>query len=387
MRLEPYGAAPGSSPAVAQLAGDGRALDGVYATAPWTVPSHASMFTGLLPRAAGLSRVQSPLDLREPLARHRPRMLSQVMRDNGYFVGGASANLWLSPTTQFDASFDEFVEIDTDRNAQIHLESLRERLRWYAEAVAARADDGAEKVARTLERWADSRQDKPFFWFVNLLECHSPYLPPRPYGGRAPIARLRTAADARRYYTLEGLWRTCAGVEEVPDAALQRGRHFYAASIRYMDDWLAGVLEMLDRRRILEETLVIVLSDHGENFGEDGLIGHGLSVDNRLIHVPIRRGGPRRGGPGAVQPRRSPPVDRRGLWSGGSPLGTRAAGRRGRRPIRSAGRRRRGGEPAGPARDGHRRRPPGAIHRADQLRDRRRAEARRSGRAVSRSSI
>ena len=290
--LEPYGASAGSSPAIAQLANRGRALENVHATAPWTVPSHASIFTGLMPRQAGLSRVASPRDVRSPIDAVRSRLLSTVMSDAGYSTGAASANLWLSKTTGFDAGFEDFAEIDTNRNGQIHLDSPREKLRWYREALQARADDGAGAIEAAVARWASDPGRRPFFSFVNLLECHSPYLPPYPYGGRAPISRLLAARDARRHYTLAGFWRACSGAEAVPDEVLERGRRFYAASIAYMDAWLARVLEGLDAQDALEDTLVIVLSDHGENFGEDGLIGHGLSLDQRLINVPFVAAGP-----------------------------------------------------------------------------------------------
>jgi arylsulfatase A-like enzyme len=68
--------------------------------------------------------------------------------------------------------------------------------------------------------------------------------------------------------------------------------HLYSRAASYMDAWLAGVLEALDRRGILEDTLVIVTSDHGENFGEGGLIAHGFSLDERLIAVPLVMAGP-----------------------------------------------------------------------------------------------
>ncbi len=73
-------------------------------------------------------------------------------------------------------------------------------------------------------------------------------------------------------------------------------RHLYRRAIAYMDDWLAGVLEALDRAGSSSETLVIVTSDHGENFGEEGLIAHGFSLDERLIHVPFVMRRPRRAG-------------------------------------------------------------------------------------------
>jgi arylsulfatase A-like enzyme len=78
----------------------------------------------------------------------------------------------------------------------------------------------------------------------------------------------------------------------VPPAARERMRHLYGRAASYMDRWLADVLEALDRRGILDETLVVVTSDHGENFGENGLIAHACSLDDRLIRVPFIAAGP-----------------------------------------------------------------------------------------------
>jgi hypothetical protein len=198
----------------------------------------------------------------------------------------------LSRHTGFDHGFDDYLDVHSGRNARIHLTSLRERGRWYLEAVRARVDDGAAQAQAAVEQWTTKLDGRPFFGFVNLLECHSPCLPPRPYGGWSPVARLKMAHEARRYYTLPAIWRTCAGVDTVPDDVLALARAFYAEAVRYMDAWLAETLEALERKSLLEETLVIVLADHGENFGEQGLIGHGLSLDERLTHVPFIASGP-----------------------------------------------------------------------------------------------
>jgi arylsulfatase A-like enzyme len=69
-------------------------------------------------------------------------------------------------------------------------------------------------------------------------------------------------------------------------------RHLYARAVSYMDEWLAGVLEALDRRGVLDQTLVIVTSDHGESFGEGGYIAHGFALSEALIHVPLVIAGP-----------------------------------------------------------------------------------------------
>jgi arylsulfatase A-like enzyme len=69
-------------------------------------------------------------------------------------------------------------------------------------------------------------------------------------------------------------------------------RHLYGRSIRALDDWLARILEQLDSKGLLDDTLVIVTSDHGENLGEDNLIGHAFSLSEKLIHVPLVVTGP-----------------------------------------------------------------------------------------------
>ena len=290
--FEPYGAEAGSTPTIAQLAARGRALPEVYATGCWTVPSHASFFTGLMPRHAGLSRVQSPGAARPAIESLREQFLPEVLRGAGYSTLAVSANLWLSRSSGFDLGFEEFISVDTGRHGQLGRASLRQRARWIAEAVRGRVDDGLRAAEDRINDWIVQPRSRPFFCFANVIECHSPYLPPRPYGEGSTLDRVRAAGDARRYYHLEAIWRACVGGYEVPDSTIERMRRFYRGSIRYMDDWLGRLLERLDGTGRLDETLVVVISDHGENFGEGGLLAHGLSLDNRLIHVPLVVAGP-----------------------------------------------------------------------------------------------
>lgn len=289
--LEPYGAPAGSTPAIAQLAVSGAARPDVYATACWTAPSHVSMFTGLMPRAAGLARVPAPSTIQAGLEPLRERMLAERLRQAGYATAALSANLWVSKGG-FDAGFDDFETVDSGRVAKLGDDRLRERLKWLSEAALARADDGARRAEQVFDEWIASPPAEPFFWFVNLIECHSPYLPPRPYGGISLLDRVRAAEDARRYYTLSAIWKACVGGFEVPDSTIARMRRFYAASIRYMDDWLGRLLNRMNDNGLLDDTIVIVTADHGENFGEGGFLTHGHSLDNRLIHVPFVVSGP-----------------------------------------------------------------------------------------------
>jgi arylsulfatase A-like enzyme len=290
--LEPYGAPAGSTPAIAQLASRGAALPEAYATACWTVPSHASFLTGLMPRAAGLSVVPSPAAAKPVVASHRERLLPELLRRAGYSTGAVSANLWLSRASGFDVGFDDFESVDSGRDAHMHDPGRLAMLRWRLEAARGQVDDGAAAARRLLERWIDDPVRRPFFWLVNLIECHSPYLPPRPYGGASRRERMRAAHHAQWHFNLNQVWRACVGGYDLPEETIELARRLYAGAIRYMDDWLAAVLESLDAAGALDDTLVVVLSDHGENFGEGGLLAHALSLDDRLLHVPFVIAGP-----------------------------------------------------------------------------------------------
>jgi arylsulfatase A-like enzyme len=302
--LEPYGAPRESSPAIADLARRGTVLPHAYAAAIWTLPSHAAIFSGLLPRAARMEGIPGagPDAYRPRMEAIRDRLLAEVLRRAGYTTGAISANLWLTPEGGFDIGFERFVNVDTARQANLHQDSIRARVAWSLEAVRARADDGAAEAGTVLRDWLEAEPTRPFFWFVNLIESHSPYLPPKPYNDLGPLGRWRAGREARRYLNLSEIWRACVGGETAPPAALERMRRLYARAIRYMDDWIEMLLGALDGAGILEDTLLIVTSDHGENFGTGGLVAHAFSLDNRLLHVPFIAAGP------------SAPVDER-AWS------------------------------------------------------------------------
>jgi arylsulfatase A-like enzyme len=292
--FEPYGAPPGASPSVAQLASRGTASPQAFSTCNWTMPSHVGMFTGALPRSLGLGNApgRKAVGVRPVLEANAARVLAEVLRRAGYRTNGVSCNLWISNNAGFATGFDEFRDVKPKRRHRLNATSFKDRASWMLEVLRAKVDDGAGEAAQTIEGWLAAGPRTPFFWFVNLVECHSPYLPPRPYNTLGPLARLRAGNDARTHLTLRGILRACAGQFDVTDETLERFRHLYAAEIRLMDDWVGRLLERLDGGGILDDTIVIVTSDHGENFGEGKLIGHALSLDHRLIHVPFVAAGP-----------------------------------------------------------------------------------------------
>ena len=292
--FEPYGGGVGASPTVAQLAARGHALPLAYAPSNWTLPSHVSMLSGLQARATGL--LQAPegnaLNCKPVVEAMRDRLMPEVLRKAGYSTRAVSANAWISEATGFATGFDVFKELLSERHQRISSEQVRGRLRWLIEGARARWDDGAKEAENILQGWIDEQPAGPFFWFVNLVECHSPYLPAKPYNDLTLLARLRAAEDVRNYQTLATIWRTCTALTPIPSPALARMRHLYGRSIKALDDWLARILEHMDRKGLLDDTLVILTSDHGENLGEGNLIGHAFSLSEHLIHVPLIVAGP-----------------------------------------------------------------------------------------------
>jgi hypothetical protein len=281
--IEPYGAPGGSTPAIAGLARGGSALPKAYATASWTLPSHASMFTGLLPSALALGQPPNgaPQGARPALERVVDRLLPEVLRRAGYATHGWSTNLWASPLAGFDLGFDshEYISAASSRRIDaLTATGLRGQLAWALEGLRGREDDGAAVVGRQLRESIGSWSGTPTFWFANLSECHSPYLPPRPWNQLDVRERVVSALEARRHLNFESICLAAARSYQVPDEALARMRRLQQDAASYLDHWLTDVLSSLDARGILDETLVIVTSDHGENFGEDGLLAHGFSA-------------------------------------------------------------------------------------------------------------
>jgi arylsulfatase A-like enzyme len=286
--FEPWGAAVGSTPAVAQLARNGGGDRVVRSTANWTVPGHASMFTGELPRTLGLGQVPGDsMNCTLQINAVLDRWLPEVLRRNGYATSAVSANLWISAQSGFDAGFDTFEHVESARKSTMGDTGLRARLGWARDAMRARSDAGALAAEQCLARWLSATPGQPFFWFVNLTECHSPYLPPRPYNDLSLLGRLRAGDESRTYLNLESIWKTSLGANEIPAEVLDRMGHLYRRSVTFMDDWVARLLQRLDDHALLDDTVVIVTSDHGENLGECGLIGHCFSLDDRLLHVPF----------------------------------------------------------------------------------------------------
>ncbi len=244
---------------------------------PWTLPSHASMFTGLYPRSHGASSKHFLLD-------DSFYTLAEVLRASGYRTVGFSANPMVGRVTHLDQGFDHFDEVW--RNAG------REGLQFMkliGSLFGSIRDKGAFKINRRIRTWLEHQQDpsQPFFMFINYLETHGPYSPPREFRERfldkQRIGPMPASVDIYSTKFVEYL----TGTRELSQQELSDLRSMYDAALAYLDMRVKELLDMLKEHDLYETSLIVMVSDHGENLGEHRMVDHQLCVYDTLLLVPL----------------------------------------------------------------------------------------------------
>lgn len=263
-----YGYRRDTTPAVDSLAAESLLFERMITPAPWTVPSHASLFTGLYPREHG---AENPV----PMLRGSVLTLAAHLRAHGYATAAVTNNPLISGETGLAYGFDE-VRLRPRANG---------RPRWMGrlEFLLGLADSGAAATTRLVAGLLP-RLGLPFFLFLNYLECHWHYLPPRHFERR--FARQSWFASVRhRLSTRRRLMWEAIAEADAPRLALYSD--LYDAELATLDERFGRLLDHLRRAGLWEETVLLVTSDHGENIGEDGLASHQGSLRQNLIHVPF----------------------------------------------------------------------------------------------------
>ncbi|HVV75234.1 MAG TPA: sulfatase-like hydrolase/transferase [Mycobacteriales bacterium] len=279
------------TPAVQDISRSGLAHDHAIASCSWTLPSHVGMLFGQHHRALGLSKPyqQSAPAAHGTVVGNIASYLPDVLRRNGYLAVGVSANPWVSKATGFDCGFDEFTEAWRQLAGPPKRLPARLSRLWPAwELLMGQTDNGLSVASEVADRWLETAKSsqRPCMLFLNLMECHSPWRPPKGFNSLAPWSRAQ-AGFAMSALDFQEVWRINLSGELPKESELAAYRQLYDDSIRYVDRWLGFFMNELADAGILDDTLVVITSDHGENFGEGGLFGHTFSLDNRLVRVPL----------------------------------------------------------------------------------------------------
>jgi len=265
------------TPTLDRLAEDSRRYIQARSAAIWTLPSHASMFTGLHPRQHGVNVETRWLDENIPT-------MATLLQRAGYQTAAFSTNAWVGPHFGLDRGFEYFAAL-----WRIIPSMGRARFPWWEKALRKglleRKDKGAAKLNKYVRRWwrKERDHDRPFFMFGLYLDAHLPYRPPKGYAERLldPEA-LRRARAAN-----QDAWAYMADEVSMTPEDFAGLRALYDAEIAYVDDMIAELLAFLDHVGALENTLIAVTADHGENIGEHGLMDHQYCVCDTLARVPL----------------------------------------------------------------------------------------------------
>ena len=276
--LSTYGYARPTSPNLDRLADAGVLFEHAFSTSSWTLPSHVSLLTGLYPsqHRVGWETPRGLLTLGYPT-------LPEVLSAHGYRTGGFSANVfWFTTDRGLDRGFIHFEDyfssladmVSRPLYGRLIERFVLRRLGYEDFPARKRAPD----INHAILRWIDADRSRPFFVFVNYMDAHDPYLPPHPY--RSRFSRAKDPGGIINWWV--GRLNPKLGREE-----LQGEIDAYDGAISYVDDSIGQLVAELHRRDPSGNTLVVVTSDHGESFGEHGLVLHGNSLYRNEIQVPL----------------------------------------------------------------------------------------------------
>jgi arylsulfatase A-like enzyme len=277
-----------------------------YTTAPWSLPSHSSLFTGRY-TSDHRTHANAPQFTPETTA------LAARLADAGYETLAYSNNFWVNRSFGFDTGFDEyrvgwelfdggegFGEVGKEHSDLVDqlrafapkllsrngLKTLANAL--YLVTLWDRFDSGARRTTNQANQWVRN-SDNPFFMFLNYHEPHLDYDPPDSYTAEVTPDGM-TPPDAGDVN--QEAWAYVTGEVEMDESDFERLRTLYDGELRYLDKRLGELFDTLEAEGELEDTLVVVTSDHGENLGDHDLMAHQYCLFDTLLHVPLIVRGP-----------------------------------------------------------------------------------------------
>jgi arylsulfatase A-like enzyme len=290
--LTPYGYDRPTTPGLDAFADEATVFEEAVAPAPWTLPVHASLFTGLYPSQHGADQENPYLDGATTLA--------QTLSAAGYDTACYSSNAWITPYTHLTDGFDDqdnFFEVmpgdflsgplarawqtlndnDSLRAVADKLVSLGNTAHEYL-AGGEGADSKTPAVIDRTKAFVDDADQ--FFAFINLMDAHLPYHPPEEFAEEfAPGVDSTDVCQNSKEFN--------SGARDIDAAEWESIRGLYDAEIAHIDAQLTRLFDHLKATDRWDDTMVVVCADHGELHGEHDLYGHEFCLYDPLVNVPL----------------------------------------------------------------------------------------------------
>jgi len=254
-----YSGERNTSPHLDALAEESLVFDDAHAVTSWTLASHASMFTGLYPSAHGADGPRSKLD-------DRAQTLAELLAASGYQTAGFASGPYLTKRHNLHQGFEHYDDSSATQGTQ----------------GGAHDDVTNPALERTIQQFLRDERDesRPLFLFAYYWDPHYDYIPPPPFASMF-VQERDQKIDVRGYESDYVIG------PHISDAELAYVLSQYDGEIRYTDHFLGRLFEALDAAGLWRDSLVIITSDHGEEFFDHGQKGHKRTLYAESVHVPL----------------------------------------------------------------------------------------------------
>ena len=296
--MSAYGYSRDTTPNIRQLAQEGILFRQAFANSCWTRASVASMFTSLYPSSHGVNDIGSGLPA-------SLTTLPETMKAGGYATGIFSANAFVSPVFGYGQGVDRFYYKEVSIFNELILGHMFRPLRKYHPLLAklyAQMEQGtfpfgrkadpkaqAPRVNAAFLEWVRGLNGRPFFAYFHYMEAHTPYSLPALYQqkflgtGHGPVETREPLNES---------FRPFAKAEPLPPDRYENLVSQYDGGIAYVDAGLGELFRQMKGMGLYDRTVILITADHGEEFYDHEGWGHGKSLFEELIHVPLVARGP-----------------------------------------------------------------------------------------------
>ncbi len=275
-RLSCYGYDRDTTPAMDRLAEQGVLCRNTQVQSPWTLSSLASLLTSTYPSVNRVFTGYNRLD-------NARITLAETLKDDGYLTQAIVTNGWLETNFGLNQGFDGYYHPDDYFAMHRFRGMIWERIarRFLRERMEMTNRHRAAYISDRAIQWLRTHADRSFFLWLHYIDPHDPYAPPEPHNERWDPD-----------YT--GRWKESSGIifnlrigQILTSEEMDHIEALYDGEVAYCDEHVGRVLEELDRLGLTENTLVVLTSDHGEEFWDHGGVMHGHTLYEECVRVPL----------------------------------------------------------------------------------------------------
>lgn len=266
-----YGYRRQTSPVIDRIASEGVSFENAFSTTSWTLPAHGALFTGLYDSAHGVVTTKQRLS-------EAHLTLAEVLLEEGYQTAGFYGGPYLHPAFGLDQGFETYQSCMTELPDDAEDENVRKNLRKHSRR--SHVDITGPRTVEKFSSWLGTVSEKPLFAFLHMWDVHYDYIPPEKYiemfdpeyKGKIDSSNFMQNDQINPFMSKRDMEHIIA---------------LYDGEIRFTDDMIGNILGVLQSHGRLNNTLIVIFSDHGDEFFEHGGKGHQRTLYDELIKIPL----------------------------------------------------------------------------------------------------